>query len=291
MRYGAFVTPSGQVRIERGPVSMTLAAWEGASPNPKACLRAASRVDGLLRDIVSQPSLRKPWPETDPRTLYGVGLVMWRAARDAGHGTMTPMSAVAGAIADDLTETAAALLDAGRPAKVLANNGGDIALYLRRGASAVVGLLPALEAGAVDEILTVSERHAARGVATSGLGGRGLTQGIADAVTAFAATSAQADALATRLCNASFVDAPQVRRILAGRLRPGCDIESLPVTLEVGRLSPETIEQSFEHVREVALPLMARGILHGLRVVIQGRRRWLGAQGWRASPPRLPVRA
>lgn len=301
---GVQVEASGRVRVERGPVSLVLSAWRGGTPQPAACLRAAALVDGILRAITAELAvLFRPWPQSGPgdfpaaaespdapgtprtagESRAAIGLLpfrMWEAARDTGHPEMTPMCAVAGAVSDVLadavfTDLAATVAGPGESLRVAVSNGGDVSLRLAPGAAATVGLVPALNAPGVDEVVTIRAQDPVRGVATSGLGGRGLTQGVADAVTVFAATGALADALATRLCNASRLESPRVRTVPAQTLRPGCDIAGLPVTAQVGALTKKEKQTALAGIRNAAKPLFASGKLHALRATVQGVPLWL----------------
>lgn len=287
---------SGRVRVERGPVSLVLSAWKGGSPQAEVCLRAGALVDDILRTITAVlPALSRPWPLSSPgefpaaeggagapETVRLVPLRMWQAARDTGHPEMTPMCAVAGAVADALADVVFAALGgpasvSGDAVRVVVSNGGDVSLRLTPGSSVTVGLVPALSAPGIDEVITVRAEEPVRGVATSGLGGRGLTQGVADAVTVFAAGGALADALATRLCNASRLESPRVRCVPAEVLRPGCDIAGLPVTAHVGALTREEKEAALVGINRAAGPLLASGKLHALRASVQGMSLWLPA--------------
>lgn len=274
---------TGRVRVERGPVSLVISAWEHGLPRPDACLRAAACVDALLAEITAVlPLLSVAWPLIDAKHLRGTGtdvpLRMWEAAQCTGHPAMTPMCAVAGAIGDALAEKVLAEMSTDSPVKIVVSNGGDVRLCLRAGTSATVGLVPALDAPGVDETVEIHAADPVRGVATSGLGGRGFTQGIADAVTVFAATGAKADALATRLCNASFVDSPRVVQRLAGTVRPGCDIAGLPVTVSVGTLTEDEKDAALEGICRAAQPLIDTAILYALRASVQGKSLWLSGR-------------
>lgn len=271
---------TGRVRVERGPVSLVVSAWENGLSRPEACLRAAACVDALLAEIAAVlPLLSVPWPLVDVERLRdagtGVPLRMWEAARSTGHPDMTPMCAVAGAVGDALADRVLAEMRTDSLVKIVVSNGGDVSLRLRAGTSATVGLVPTLDAPGVDETVEIHAADPVRGVATSGLGGRGFTQGVADAVTVFAATGAQADALATRLCNASFVDSPRVVQCLAGTVRPGCDIAGLPVTVAVGTLTEDEKDTALEGICRSAQPLIDTAVLYALRASVQGKSLWL----------------
>ena len=137
---------------------------------------------------------------------------------------ITPMAAVAGAVADEMLQA----MCAGRALdKAYVNDGGDIAIHLAPGHELRAGIFRrcARRRGAPDR--TTSP---VRGIATSGRGGRSFSLGIADAVTVLAATAAAADAAATLIANAVNVDHPSIERRPARELDPDSDLVDLPVT-------------------------------------------------------------
>ena len=96
---------------------------------------------------------------------------------------LTPMAAVAGAVAEEILEamTMSAPLE-----RAYVNNGGDIALHLMPHTEFAIGMI-----ARPDQPCPVRPRDdlgtdAARGIATSGWRGRSFSLGIADAVTVIA---------------------------------------------------------------------------------------------------------
>ncbi len=75
------------------------------------------------------------------------------------------------------------------------------------------------------------------GVTTSGVGGRSLTRGIASAVTVLAANASVADAAATAIANACFVEDDRIIQVPAEKIDPNTDLTGIRVTTEVGPLS------------------------------------------------------
>jgi hypothetical protein len=123
-----------------------------------------------------------------------------------------------------------------------------------------VGIVSDLAARRVTHTLTVAGESAG-GVATSGLGGRSLTKGIASAAVAVARTASLADALATALGNAAIVSHPAVERCLARDLDPGSDIAGPMVTRAVGPLPAEVRRQAAAAANDRAWELHRRGHL------------------------------
>ena len=193
----------------------------------------------------------------------------------AAMGFITPMAAVAGAVAEEIL---AALVGAAPLERAFVNNGGDAALHLAAGAELAVGLVarpdrPRLLARAV-----VRSRDPVRGIATSGWRGRSFSLGIADAVTVLAATAAMADAAATVIANA--VDLPGhpcVRRRPASDLQPDSDLGTRPVTVDVGRLAPVACDEALAAGLAVAERLRAAGLIQAAALHLQGVTRIAGA--------------
>lgn len=163
------------------------------------------------------------------------------------------MAAVAGTIAD----AAADWLWKAHPDRVIVNNGGDIAIRLAPGQQTSVGVVTSLRTQQIDRIIAVKAADGIGGVCTSGLGGRSFTCGIADAVTVFSSTAAQADALATHLANATFILAPGIQTALARDLDAATDIPHLTVVTQIPPLDAAVRQQALEAFRSRALALRA----------------------------------
>lgn len=239
------VLPDGRVLIEYGPVTMTLLAEREGIVQTALCQAVLPElrqiIEGLAKDL---PLLRLPPKKARTKLLHSPGKAMLAAVLAAQDPTLTPMAAVAGTVADAVAD----MLAAGGATRVIVNNGGDIALRLAPGTGATVGIISELRTGRIERTVRIAAEDNVGGICTSGLGGRSLTRGIADAVTVFARTAAQADALATHLANASFVNAADVVRQPAEQVEPGSDLGMLPVTASVGRLSAGDSRRAVEQV-------------------------------------------
>jgi ApbE superfamily uncharacterized protein (UPF0280 family) len=184
---------------------------------------------------------------------------------------ITPMAAVAGAVAETI-------LDAMRAAAPLrrayVNNGGDIALHLERGESFTVGVADYGEhllaedtepgSSAIFGTVTLDASSAVRGLATSGWPGRSFSLGIADAVTVLARRASLADAAATIVANAvDLLGNHKIVRAPACSIAPDSDLGDRLVTREVGRLDANEIEDALSRGVAVAQMLIARGLIEG----------------------------
>jgi ApbE superfamily uncharacterized protein (UPF0280 family) len=187
---------------------------------------------------------------------------------------ITPMAAVAGAVADEIIAFFCADPSIRR---AYVNNGGDIALHLAHAQQFRVGLFADLarvkrrEQLALDGDFTVAAETPVRGVATSGWRGRSFSLGIADSVTILARTAAEADAAATMVANAVNVDDPAILRKPACQLKDDSDLGDRPVTVQVGSLSERKVEEALAAGRVHAVELLGAGIIRGAVLCLQGR--------------------
>jgi hypothetical protein len=186
---------------------------------------------------------------------------------------ITPMAAVAGAVADHVL---AALVRGRDVEKACVNNGGDIAFHLTPGQTLRAGLVTDLRAPAIDGVATLHAWRPFRGLATSGRackgqGGRSFSFGIADAVTVLAMTAAQADAAATVIANAVDLPGhPAVLRRPAVDIDPGSDLGDRLVTWDLLAISPADATAALDAGRGVADTLLRAGLIGGAVLALQG---------------------
>ena len=222
--------------------------------------RAWDRFQPLLDELVAElPTLRRPLDDARPGPASPVGRRMAAAVRPFADRFITPMAAVAGAVAD---EVCAAMMAGGELRRAYVNDGGDIALYLSPGQTFDVGVVPVPHQAALLGKVTVHAHEPIRGVATSGRHGRSFSLGIADAVTVLAADAAAADAAATVIANAVDLPGhPAIERVPASELEPDTDLGSRLVTTDVGPLHAEDVAQALAGGVEEAERMRAHGLL------------------------------
>jgi uncharacterized protein len=238
------------------------------TPRPNECRQAAEAAIGFLEEIaIHRASVQEPaWSLPEPPECL-LTHVMWEAARSVGDLDLTPMAVVAGTIAD-----ATADFLAGRGmSRVVTNNGGDCAIRLSPGESLSVGIRPDVARGLVTHRVVLTSGMSIGGVCTSGLGGRSFTRGIASSATVFAARAAVADAAATAVANATYVQSRQVRRILADSIDPFTDLKGVEITRSVGDLSANEIEEALSRGIARAEDLVFRQVIKGACIVVKGR--------------------
>ncbi len=197
---------------------------------------------------------------------------------------ITPMAAVAGAVADEIL---AAMVEGRRLERAYVNDGGDIAFYLTPGTSFTAGLVGRVERPSLDGTCEISHELPVRGIATSGRGGRSLSLGIADSVTVLAADGAAADAAATLIANGVDLDHPAIRRTPAVELDPDSDLGELPVTVAVRRLTPAQVAVAWATGAARAGRMLAAGSIHGAALRLRGEACVVGPALSQALPPRV----
>jgi ApbE superfamily uncharacterized protein (UPF0280 family) len=187
---------------------------------------------------------------------------------------ITPMAAVAGAVAEEVLEAMVCTADLSR---AYVNNGGDIALHLSSGEKCVLGMVERPDRASLFGTTTVHAASPVRGVATSGWRGRSFSLGIADAVTVLADGAAAADAAATIIANAVDLPGhPAIVRVPACELAPDSDLGSRRVTQEVGRLTAEEKEHALASGTQTAELLRRLGLIRAAALNLQGETRVVG---------------
>ena len=169
------------------------------------------------------------------------------------------MAAVAGTIADAVADW---LLEKGLT-KVIVDNGGDVAIRLAQGETATVGVRPQVTSPLISHVIHLDSSRSTWGVTTSGMGGRSFTRGIASAVTVLAANASLADAAATAVANACFVEEKGIIQMPAENIDPNSDLAGISVTTEVGSLSTDKILIALDVARRKAEYLSQKDVIIG----------------------------
>ena len=186
---------------------------------------------------------------------------------------VTPMAAVAGAVADEML---AALVEGRALETAYVNNGGDIAVHLAPGAALDLGVVARMDAPAIDATARLAHATPVRGIATSGWHGRSLSLGIADSVTVLAADAAAADVAATLIANAVAVDDPTIERRPASDLDADSDLGDRPVTVAVGSLSKAAVAEALDRGARRARAMRRAGQIAAAMLVLRDGRRTIG---------------
>ena len=146
-----------RLHLQHGPIDLIVEAWGAPDAVAEAYRRAWERFRPLLDELVAElPALRRPLGEGPGPT--------GRVATSHGRSPcapfpdrfITPMAAVAGAVADEICE---AMATRGDLRRAYVNDGGDIALFLTPGESLDVGLVPVPDRPALLGKATVRARR------------------------------------------------------------------------------------------------------------------------------------
>jgi uncharacterized protein len=265
--------PDGRLQLLHGPMDVLVECWGDKSEVRAAYAQAAERFATILDELVAElPRLREPVGEQYPLLRGAVARRMAAAVWPHREVYITPMAAVAGAVADEVMKF---LVKERRLVKACVNNGGDIALHVSPGASLAVGIVANIDAPHLNAKLSIRSAMPVRGIATSGWRGRSQSLGIADAVTILARTAAEADAAATMVANSVNVAHPAIARRPARSLKEDSDLGQLPVTVRVDPLPAQSIEAALDSGLQVATTMKARGQVHAAYLSLQGRTRVL----------------
>jgi hypothetical protein len=274
---GCTVAPlaGDRLHIQHGPIDLIV--WADAAPLARArCYEAAvvtaSRVLAAL--VAELPVLRAPLGTDPPHVRSPVAQAMVDACWPHSDQFITPMAAVAGAVADHVL---AALLVTGEVARAYVNNGGDIAVHTAARKTLTIGVVRDLALAVPEGHINVQHGSGIGGIATSGWRGRSFSLGIADAVTVLAGSAAMADAAATIIANAVNLDNAHIRRQRAVTLDPDSDLGERLVTVGVPDLPAADIERALSAGVAVAERLRARGLILAALLALQGR--WRAVQG------------
>jgi ApbE superfamily uncharacterized protein (UPF0280 family) len=266
--------PDGRLHLQDGPIDLVIGLEGTRAAIGAARARCCAAFEGLLAGLVAElPVLRAPVGLAPPALAGPVARRMAEAVWPFRRDFITPMAAVAGAVAQQVVEAVAGL--PGLTA-VHANNGGDIALWLAPGESLRIGLVRSLERAIPEGLVRIGAADPVRGVATSGWPGRSFSRGIADAVTVLAASAAGADAAATIIANAVDADHPAIRRAPAESLDPDSDLGALAVTTHVGALPAAVAEAALDAGEARAEALVSAGLIVGALLVVGERVRVVG---------------
>jgi ApbE superfamily uncharacterized protein (UPF0280 family) len=268
------------LHLRHGPIDVVLEAWGPADEVALAYRQVEAVFPGVLPELARElPILRSGAREDWDRLRGPVARRMAHACRKFPGVFVTPMAAVAGAVADHLCR---ALIDGRKPPKAYVNDGGDIAIHLAPGETLVCGAVADIAAPALDARIHLRAGQGIGGIATSGRatkgqGGRSFSLGIADAVTVLAADAATADAAATLIANAVDLPGhPAISRVPAVDLDPDSDLGAWPVTVGLGALSAPETALALDNGLAVAEQFRRQGVIVGALLALNGERRVCG---------------
>jgi len=253
-----------RLHIQHGPTDLVI---DADGPQRLALFETAvEAMRDVLSDLADELSrLRAAW-QPDRHFSVPVARRMQDACAISNGSFITPMAAVAGAIADHVLAAMMESRHAATATKISVNNGGDIAFWTGDGA-----ITRAAIAGPWGGGITLHGPTEWRGMATSGQGGRSLSPGIADSVTVLADCAAHADVAATLIAGAvDCPDAAGIERLPAHDIDPESDLGTRLVTVAVPQLGPTQIDAALSAGRMLASQMITGGHIAGAVLELQG---------------------
>ena len=277
--------PDGRVHFQHGPIDLVIGLDGEPAAVAAAIGRAWIRFEPLLDELVAELACLRRCATPDDVPVGDTARRMHAAVLPFRPRFVTPMAAVAGAVAD----TVVACLVAPGVRRAHVNNGGDVALWLapeapdytlgvaldRRGELGH-GTVAGRARVDLPASLTVRADAPWRGIATSGWRGRSLSLGIADSVTVLARDGAGADAAATMIANAVDVAHPAIRRAPALSLRDDSDLGERLATVAVPLLPEDAVRRALDAGEAEARRCVEAGLVGSALIALQGRWRAVG---------------
>ena len=263
---------NGVVLVDYGPIHMFIHASEDGKPLVALAKEGAHLAMKILEDLAKFLStIKKKSQELEVEERFpDVVRRMIEATKRMGEPDLTPLAAVAGTASDVVADF---MFNRGG-SKIIVDNGGDVAIRLREGEVARVGIKTEIDAKQPTYLVSIDSTMGIGGVATSGLGGRSFTKGIASSATALSENAALADAAATVVGNFTNVEDPNIMRSPAEKIYPDTDIPGEWVTLSVGRISREKIEEALKNGLSKAESLCRRGLMKNALIALKGEAVW-----------------
>jgi len=251
---------------------MLISAFENGKPLINLAEEGAHFAIQILEDLAKfLPVIKKKSLELEvAETIPDVVRRMIEATKKMEEPDLTPLAAVAGTTSDVVAD----FIFSKGATKIIVDNGGDIAIRLREGEVARVGVKTEIDARQPTYLVSIDSTMGVGGVATSGLGGRSFTKGIASAATVLSETASLADAAATVIGNFTNIEDPNIMKSLAEEIYPDTDINGEWVTVKVGKLSQEKIEEALNSGLSKAYSIYQKGLINGALIALQGKVVW-----------------
>jgi ApbE superfamily uncharacterized protein (UPF0280 family) len=273
-----FLPDGHRLHLHDGPIDLIVEAFGPAREIDVAYEAAASRFVSVLDELCSELAfLRQPcrpdaeWPQGAVARRMTAAVMPY-----ASKYFITPMAAVAGAVAEEIL---AVMTSSAHLSRAYVNDGGDIALYVGLEEQFVIGMVERPDRPSLFGTTTITAADPVRGIATSGWRGRSFSLGIADAVTVLADRAAAADAAATIIANAVDLPGhPAIVRVRARELDPDNDLGDRLVTQAVGTLTPKETNIALENGIRTARLVLSLGLIRSAALNLQGQTRVVGAR-------------
>jgi ApbE superfamily uncharacterized protein (UPF0280 family) len=266
-----YLSDGRRLHLQDGPIDLVVEAFGERAEIGIAYGAAAKRFESVLDELCRElPVLRQAARKNGPCPTGVIAKRMCAAvAPYCERIFITPMAAVAGAVAEEILGT---MTSAAGLSRAYVNNGGDIALHLAPGESFVAGMVERPDRPSLFGTAALDSSQPVRGIATSGWRGRSFSLGIADAVTVLADRAAFADAAATVIANAVDLPGhPGVVRVRACDLAPDSDLGEILVTQGVGELTACEVTTALDAGRVAAESLVLNGLIRSAALHLRGK--------------------
>ena len=263
-----------RLHLQHGPIDLILHVDASEEIRKRLYSTAKKRFSTVLQELVVEMDLLKqPWSADLPDPKGGIAQKMCFAVRGSDI-FVTPMAAVAGAVADEVLE---AMLNEAKNTdpcleeiqRMYVNNGGDIAFWLNAGESFSIGVVDNPGIPELNARVSLAYESPVRGIATSGWRGRSQSLGIADAVTVLAGSAATADAAATLIANDVNVYYPGILKRPASEVKDESDLGMLPVTVDVPPLPFDHISEALKRGAQTAGNFIRTGKIEAAYLSLQ----------------------
>ena len=260
--------------LQHGPIDIIAHVDAPEEVRKRLYTSASNRFSTVLVELVAEMDLLKqPWSADLPYPKGGIAQKMCFAVRGSDI-FVTPMAAVAGAVADEVLE---AMLNEAKNTdpcleeiqRMYVNNGGDIAFWLNAGESFSIGVVDNPGIPELNARVSLAYESPVRGIATSGWRGRSQSLGIADAVTVLAGSAAIADAAATLIANDVNDDYPGILKRPASEVKNESDLGMLPVTVDVPPLPFDQISEALKRGAQTAGNFIRTGKIEAAYLSLQ----------------------
>ena len=270
--------PDGRrLHLQDGPIDLIVEAFGAKGELDAAYQAARARFLNVLDELCGELTFLRQeccrdaeWPRSPVARRMVAAVIPY-----ATECFITPMAAVAGAVAEEILST---MVGAAQLSRAYVNDGGDIALHLCEGEKFVIGMIERPDRASLFGMLTLTGDGPVRGVATSGWRGRSFSLGIADAVTVLADRAAAADAAATIIANAVDLPGhPAIVRVPACDLAPDSDLGTREVTQSVGPLAEAEVDRALVAGMHTAERLRRMGLIRAAALNLCGETRLVGA--------------
>jgi ApbE superfamily uncharacterized protein (UPF0280 family) len=272
-----FLPDGRRLHLQDGPIDLIVEAFGAAGEIDVAYGAACARFVTVLDELCSELKFLRQeccrdaeWPSGSVARRMVAAVMPY-----ASECFITPMAAVAGAVAEEIL---ASMVRAAELSRTYVNDGGDIALHLTAGEKFVVGMVERPDRPSLFGTLTIDADNPVRGIATSGWRGRSFSLGIADAVTVLTDRAAAADAAATIIANAVDLPGhPAIVRVPARELAPDSDLGVRLVTQAVGELTEVEVHRALNSGVQTAERLRRMGLIRAAALNLCGETRLVGA--------------